>query len=85
MKHDHHYFCNNECEYFPCHDINNTDTPFNCLFCYCPLYNLGNECGGNFIYTDNGIKDCSKCLYPHNPDNYDKIIDKLSVCRKSNF
>ncbi len=66
------YFSHKECEYFPCHkgaDENN----FNCLFCYCPLYALGRDCGGNFVYLSNGIKDCSNCLYPHLRENYDVI------------
>ena len=38
------FFQNRACEYFPCHE---TDDPehFNCLFCYCPLYALGELCG----------------------------------------
>ena len=70
------YFKNTECEYFPCHKLSNADN-FNCLFCYCPLYALGEECGGNPTYLENGIKDCSNCTFPHNKDNYDKIIEKL--------
>ena len=31
------YFCNRECEYFPCHKGADPEN-FNCLFCYCPLY-----------------------------------------------
>ena len=38
---------------------------FNCLFCYCPLYALGEDCKGNFTYTVDGIKDCSNCNIPH--------------------
>ena len=41
------FFQNKECEMFPCH----TGVPeesFNCLFCYCPLYALGEACGGSF-------------------------------------
>ena len=34
------YFCNRECEYFPCHKGADPEN-FNCLFCYCPLYVLG--------------------------------------------
>lgn len=66
------FFQNKECEYFPCH---RTDHPedFNCLFCYCPLYMLGDKCGGNFEYTENGIKSCAKCLRPHIPENYEAI------------
>ena len=58
------FFQNRECEYFPCHK---TECPedFNCLFCYCPLYALGENCGGNFRYNEKGIKDCSNCLFPH--------------------
>ena len=47
------------------------------IFCYCPLYALGTNCGGNFKYTDKGIKDCSNCLLPHNKNNYDYIMSKF--------
>ena len=71
------FFQNRACEYFPCHK---TAAPekFNCLFCYCPLYALGDNCGGAFTYTENGIKDCSGCLRPHIPENYDRILEKFS-------
>ena len=46
---------------------------FNCLFCYCPLYMLGENCGGNFTYLENGIKDCSRCLLPHRREGYGHI------------
>ena len=55
---------------------NNPDE-FNCLFCYCPLYTLGKNCGGNFKYTDKGIKNCSDCLLPHNKNNYNYIMSKF--------
>lgn len=64
-----------ECEYFPCHATNRPED-FNCLFCYCPLYALGDKCGGNFKYLDNGFKDCSNCLLPHSRKGYDHIINK---------
>lgn len=70
------YFENKECEYFPCHKGANSDN-FNCLFCFCPLYALGEECGGNTTYLENGVKDCSNCTFPHNKDNYNKIMEKL--------
>lgn len=54
---------NKECEYFPCHKMAD-ESKFNCLFCYCPLYMLGEECGGNFRYS-HGIKDCSNCIVTH--------------------
>ena len=62
MAHD--FYQNRECEYFPCHAGADPEK-FSCLFCYCPLYALGDQCGGNFTYTDQGIKDCSGCLRPH--------------------
>ncbi len=66
------FFQHRECEFFPCHKTNDPDT-FNCLFCYCPLYALGTKCGGNYKITDNGVKDCSGCMFPHVKDNYDKV------------
>ena len=70
------FFQNKECEYFPCHRCENTEN-FNCLFCYCPLYALGDKCGGNFTYTEGGIKDCSNCLVPHKRGNYDYMMEKM--------
>lgn len=57
----HKCFSNKDCQYFPCHNI---EDEFNCLFCYCPLYLLEN-CGGKPIYIDNNIKDCSNCTIVH--------------------
>ena len=72
-------FCQNrECEFFPCHK-GIKDEDFNCLFCYCPLYTLGDKCGGNFTYLENGIKDCSGCLLPHRRENYDRIMEKMDA------
>lgn len=70
------FFQNKECEYFPCHKGAQEET-FNCLFCYCPLYALGDGCGGNFSYTGEGIKDCSACLVPHRKENYERILEKF--------
>ncbi len=73
------FFQNKDCEYFPCHKDADPES-FSCLFCYCPLYALGDKCGGNFTHTDNGIKDCSHCLRPHQRENYDcicKCMDKI--------
>ena len=76
MEHSYRYFQNTACEYFPCHKVTNSEN-FNCLFCYCPLYALGDQCGGNCTYTEQGIKDCSKCLIPHSPAGYDYINDRF--------
>ena len=69
------FFQNRNCEYIPCHKTDKTDD-FNCLFCYCPLYALGDKCGGNFTYLASGFKDCSACLIPHRRGNYGRILDK---------
>lgn len=71
------FFQNRECEYFPCHKVKN-DEDFNCLFCYCPLYLLKEDCGGNFKYT-HGVKDCSGCLKPHTKDSYDFVMSKMDM------
>ena len=72
------FFQNRECEYFPCHRRADEDT-FSCLFCYCPLYALGEKCGGNFTYTEQGLKDCSNCLLPHRRENYNRIMEKMDL------
>jgi Zn-finger protein len=43
------------------------------------LYALGENCGGNFTYTENNIKDCSSCLIPHRRENYQKIMEKMPM------
>jgi Zn-finger protein len=78
MKHSSCYFQNKDCGYFPCHKVSDSSY-FNCLFCYCPLYALGDKCGGNCTYTENGIKDCSNCLIPHSPKGYDYINERFNL------
>ena len=70
---NHKFFQNKACEYFPCH-CGVAPEDFNCLFCYCPLYALGSQCGGNFTSTEGGIKDCSACLRPHQKQKYDEVV-----------
>lgn len=70
------FFSNTKCEYFPCHKTNDPEN-FNCLFCYCPLYALKDKCGGNFSYTEKGIKNCTNCTLPHQRKNYDYVIGKF--------
>jgi len=74
MKNCYKFFQNKECEYFPCHKVENSDN-FNCLFCYCALYFL-KDCGGNCSYI-NGIKDCTNCLIPHSEKGYDYIVNRI--------
>jgi len=71
------YFQNRECEYFPCHAGADPDD-FSCLFCYCPLHALGDRCGGAFTILENGVKDCSACLFPHRRANYGAVLDRLA-------
>lgn len=69
------FFSHTECDFYPCHEVKE-GAKFNCLFCYCPLYALGDKCGGNYKYMEDGTKDCSKCLVPHGEKSYDYIISK---------
>lgn len=75
MENSSRFFSNVQCTYFPCHKGLET---FNCLFCYCPLYLLP-ECGGEGVFLANGIKDCTPCLFPHRPENYDAIVKRLGA------
>ena len=69
------YFQNKECEYFPCHEGADPEN-FSCIFCYCPLYALGDRCGGAFRYSENGYKACSLCQIPHKRENYGRILER---------
>lgn len=77
MENSYKFFENRDCKYFPCHKgLEN----FNCLFCFCPMYMM-EDCLGNPNYItvgDKKIKDCSNCVFPHVPENYEKIMEKLS-------
>ena len=75
MKH-YQFFQNRDCEFFPCHR-NVPEEQFNCLFCYCPLYALGDQCGGCYGYTAGGIKDCSGCIRPHLAENYEDVMSSM--------
>ena len=70
------FFSHRACEYFPCHPGADPEN-FNCLFCYCPLYVLGGRCGGNFTWLPNGRKDCSGCLFPHDPHHYAAMLARF--------
>ena len=62
------WFQNRECEYFPCNK-GVREEEFNCLFCYCPLYNIHFFCLCSRMYDK--IK---KCLFFH----------FCHICRNSN-
>jgi Zn-finger protein len=71
--HDHTYFENRSCIFFPCHpeeDI--VKEGFNCMFCRCPYYNKATCPGiesGVATILENGCKDCTNCAYNHKYEN----------------
>lgn len=77
MNNSSRFMKNIDCEYYPCHKGIND---INCMFCYCPFYSWKN-CPGKNEYKDRAdgsrIKVCTNCTFPHNPDNYDKVIELL--------
>lgn len=75
MEKHYRFFQHTQCEYYPCHDVEGG--AINCLFCFCPLYALGEKCGGAFRYTEQGIKDCSDCTFPHRAENYDAVMSRF--------
>lgn len=58
---------------YKCHKTNNI---LNCLFCYCPLYD-DFECGGNYTILNNGLKDCSACLKPHEEEFIKEQLSRI--------
>jgi len=75
------FYENKECEYYQCHEIKEGD--FNCLFCFCPMYNA--ICLGTPRYLElNGqlIKDCAGCDYPHRAENYQTVMEYLMLILK---
>lgn len=76
MNNSHKFFENIECKYYPCHK--GLDE-MNCLFCYCPLYSMDPCPGENHYIEKDGrrIKVCTDCTFPHRPENYELVIEKL--------
>ncbi|MBQ9045867.1 MAG: cysteine-rich small domain-containing protein [Oscillospiraceae bacterium] len=70
------FFQHRACEYFPCHK-GVPEEDFNCLFCYCPLYALGEKCGGNCTYLADGVKSCVNCAFPHHRKNYAAVTARF--------
>ena len=73
VAHEYPFVTHRDCPYFPCHE-GVPDQDFNCLFCYCPLYALGPDCGGNYSYNEHGYKDCTACAMPHRGDAGTKLV-----------
>ena len=88
MQNSARYFENHSCASFPCHKISgDSDGKMNCLFCFCPLYSL-NPCPGNpkYIQKENGkIKSCIDCVFPHNIENYEHIMNYLRTKKTPDF
>ena len=76
MQNSYKFFKNTDCKYYPCHK--GLDE-LNCLFCYCPLYRMENCPGLNEYKEINGrkVKVCTNCTFPHDVENYEKIIECL--------
>ncbi len=75
------FFQNRDCPYFCCH-AGIPEEDFNCLFCYCPLYALGDACGGSFTYTQQGIKSCAGCTFPHRREQYGELLERLRAVQR---
>ena len=75
------FFQNKSCEFFPCHE-GVAEEDFNCLFCYCPLYTLGPDCGGAFRYLENGVKSCEACTFPHIRSHYGDVLARFPELKK---
>lgn len=76
MENSYRYFENRDCQYYPCHS---GTEHLNCLFCYCPLYNM-EKCPGNPSFKEKDgkkIKICTGCTFPHKAENYDIIMEYL--------
>ena len=76
MEQSYRFFENQECKYFPCHK---GLEEFNCLFCYCPMYPI-KDCPGTPQFVEKkgkNIKVCTNCTFPHQPENYDRIVKIL--------
>ena len=76
MEQSYRFFENKECKYFPCHK---GLEEFNCLFCQWPKYPI-KDCPGNPQFVEKkgkNIKVCTNCTFPHQPENYDRIVKIL--------
>lgn len=79
MKNCYKFFENIDCKFYPCHK-GVEKGEFNCLFCFCPFY-FASSCPGNPEYIGK-IKDCTSCIFPHIPENYDTIIRLIGEYNK---
>lgn len=73
---DFHFFQNRDCRYWMCHE-GIPENEFSCSHCYCPLYFV-EDCGGNPLTTESGIRDCSACTKPHDKQGWTWIRDRIN-------
>ncbi len=75
-KNSYRFFENKECMYYPCH-AGMEGKSLNCLFCYCPMHPYP-DCLGKPVFRENKngriFKDCTGCVFPHDPQNYETIL-----------
>ena len=74
MEKSSRFFANRDCQFYPCHE---NCEEINCLFCYCPLYALGEKCGGACVYLESGVKSCEHCAFPHRRENYAAVLARF--------
>ena len=73
-------FTNRHCEHYPCHT--GVKGQFNCMFCYCPLYQ--HDCNGEYVLINNR-KDCTNCVIPHSgEDGWEMMQMKLEEIYEKN-
>ena len=78
------FFQNRSCASFPCHKGIDAEA-FNCLFCFCPLYTLGEHCDGDYTFSESGKKSCVNCTFPHQRENYEAVLSRypeIEACMK---
>jgi precorrin-3B C17-methyltransferase / cobalt-factor III methyltransferase len=63
---------NIDCEYYPCHNHQQS-----CTFCYCPFYPCGEGSTGGKWIKDKGVWSCEDCDWIHNEDTVKCIQTKL--------
>ena len=65
-----------ECEYYPCHDLDEMD----CTFCFCPFYPCEDtSTGGEIVTTENGdaVWGCKNCTWIHIPEIARKVLNEF--------
>lgn len=69
---------NRACEYFPCHNKQET-----CTFCYCPFYPCADGSTGGSWIEDKNVWNCTDCNWVHKYAVVDEILDYVKENIKS--